>query len=70
MHLRNTGILPVKCCKAGMSGVKSTCRCMKVELRHVSFVPGVDCGNVCPACPKVNSLNISQFVVDLYMYTA
>ena len=29
-------------------------RCMKVELRHVSFVTGVDSGNVCPACPKVN----------------
>ena len=26
---------------------------MKVELRNGSFVPGVDCGNICPACPKV-----------------
>ena len=28
-------------------------RCMKVEIRNSSFVPSLNYGNVCPACPKV-----------------
>ena len=32
----------------------ASCRFMKVELRHLSFISDkLDKGNTCPACPKV-----------------
>ena len=32
---------------------------MKVELRNLNFLcPGLDCNNVCPACPKVRIILI------------
>ena len=36
-------------------------RWMKVELRHLTSVcPQLDHGNMCPACPKVKEISVSN----------
>ena len=50
----------------------STClyRYLKAELRHLSYLSGeLDSGNICPACPKVNSTyTLPQNIAGLDKY--
>ena len=52
MLLRSTG--EIASFKSHVQPITFTCRCMKCEMRNASFIPTFDCGNICPACPKVN----------------
>ena len=48
-----------------VSSSKCLYRYLKVELRHLGYLSGqLDSGNMCPACPKVNSTCMLPQKVD------